>query len=397
MPDYFNTNRSPTQAPLIRIIPVLPLILFALVPLIYLGVRVLITSIPAPLQELVVIFSISSAMIIIYFVFYIIYYIRDRKLFRDIEEWYTFVNDYLRNTHDIFIILDELGQILYYNRALNAALHLKGKELIGKPFRSIFKIGSISDSAAYNRMILDKLRDIFEGNETEIVAPVSGGNEGEYVSVNLKMIPVFKRMELSKIYVTGRLTRNDYIANHWLESEQVTYMMNNNLSLIHMFCYRLTRNLESRLSPKEILFVQIAIQEVLINAVEHGNLEVGYDKKTELKRIGGNYWELLCENCDSDYLENRKVRINYELNRGKIIYIVSDDGRGFTWQNFLDDSYEPLVNDVMATFHGIGLQMVKKAFDVIEFNEKGNEIRLVKYFDGSEEYGRAVQESSANG
>ncbi len=397
MSDFIQNNKRAVKSPYLWIVPFLPPVLLVLMPVIYIILGIYITGDWLVLKEVVILFSLSIMLIGVYVAFYIFYHRKNRSIAKNIEEWFTFVNDYLNNTQDIFIILDNLGQILYYNRALNNALSINGNELTGRPFRNIFNINAVSDNVTYGQIILDKLREIFTGNETEIIAPVTGGDGDEYVSVNLKLIPIVKESELDKIYVTGRLIKNDYISSNWLTSERIKYVMNNNLSLVHMFCYRLTRNLANKLSPRDILFIQIAIQEVLVNAVEHGNLEIGYDKKTELKRVGGNYWELLCENCNSEYLEKRKVYRDYCLDDEKIIYTVRDDGRGFSWKQYIEDSEQPNISDVMVTFHGIGLQMVKKAFDEILFNEKGNEIKLIKYFNMDEsQHDREVQKSGAN-
>ncbi len=58
---------------------------------------------------------------------------------------------------------------------------------------------------------------------------------------------------------------------------------------------RLTRNLEGKIGHSESLLIQIALQEMLINATEHGNPEIGYETKTKLKRADLNYLEALLQ------------------------------------------------------------------------------------------------------
>lgn len=79
----------------------------------------------------------------------------------------------------------------------------------------------------------------------------------------------------------------------------------------------------------------IGISELLVNAIEHGNLGLCYAEKTRLKQEDNWQAEVerrarLPENAD------KVVRLNYRRQDGKIILKVSDQGRGFRWQEFLE-------------------------------------------------------------
>jgi len=249
--------------------------------------------------------------------------------------------------------------------------------------REIFSLSELDQNLHYRQLILDKLKIAFQGQESELISTVFIKKKKDIQTIYLKLNPIMNNDELEHIFVTGRLLQTDYITNQWLTTEQSNYVVSNDLSLIHLFSYRLTRNLDGKLPRNDILYLQIALQEVLINAVEHGNLEIDFSRKTELKQMGGNYWEILTRECDNEHLSSRKVFVDYNLTSESVIYTIQDEGRGFNWNQYMAEDPETQGSKLIQTFHGVGLQMIKKSFDSITFNEKGNRIILEKKLPGA--------------
>ncbi|UCV12042.1 response regulator [Dechloromonas denitrificans] len=79
----------------------------------------------------------------------------------------------------------------------------------------------------------------------------------------------------------------------------------------------------------------LGISELLVNGVEHGNLGLSYEEKSELKRTDG--WKAEIERR-STLPENRdkRVTLNFQRDSSGITLTVSDQGKGFPWQNFLE-------------------------------------------------------------
>lgn len=332
-------------------------------------------------------FNISESMylLILAFIFssiiFIIFYIIRKRMApteKSVIQELDLFEDLTETTNEIIILLDNFGQIINYNKELTRILKREKDDYKGKPFRDIFGFEHLENRQKYENIILDKLKDVFRGHNAEIISPVWLENSNEYVSIHLKLIPKFKDDELDFIFAIGRFIKSDYITNEWLSQETSNYELHNDISFIHVFCHRLTRNLDGKLPRNEILFIQIALQEVIINAIEHGNLELDFNTKSILKRKGGNYWELVIDNCNKDLLEKRKVYIEYKLEPDKVTYIVKDEGSGFDWKKFIyeDDHTENIATEL----HGIGLQMVKSSFNEVIYNEIGNEVTLIKNF-----------------
>ncbi len=113
----------------------------------------------------------------------------------------------------------------------------------------------------------------------------------------------------------------------------------------------------------------IGLSELLINAVEHGNLGIGYDDKSKLSAEGALEREIARRMALE---ENRDKTVSVELVRknGEIRVTVTDQGAGFDSERFL-------TIDPARAFdtHGRGIAIAKMlAFDRLEYRGRGNEV-----------------------
>ena len=123
--------------------------------------------------------------------------------------------------------------------------------------------------------------------------------------------------------------------------------------------------------------VVIGLSELLINAIEHGNLEIDFDQKTDL--LSTNTWhKYILESLDAPPFSNRTVKI--ELNKlddkGVIEFIITDEGTGFDWMSLEDHASKRVMQS-----HGRGILIAKNlSFDSVDFIGSGNQVRAcVKY------------------
>ncbi|HLO67831.1 MAG TPA: response regulator [Holophaga sp.] len=111
------------------------------------------------------------------------------------------------------------------------------------------------------------------------------------------------------------------------------------------------------------------LSELLINALEHGNLGITYKEKGEL--LERNAWkaevarrQALPENRD------KRVEVVYERLPDRIRFEVKDMGKGFDWQAFLLPDVKRLFDN-----HGRGIFMAKMdSFDHLEYLGCGNHV-----------------------
>lgn len=93
--------------------------------------------------------------------------------------------------------------------------------------------------------------------------------------------------------------------------------------------------------------VRLALEEALLNGIEHGN------------------------KCD----ENKKVTLEYSLDQEKVEINVTDEGSGFDPGCVGDCTAEENLNRP----RGRGILLMRSYMDVMEYSPKGNALRLVKF------------------
>ncbi|VAW97560.1 hypothetical protein MNBD_GAMMA23-1073 [hydrothermal vent metagenome] len=109
--------------------------------------------------------------------------------------------------------------------------------------------------------------------------------------------------------------------------------------------------------------------ELMLNAVEHGNLGIGYEVKSELNHKGVwadevNRRQRLDSNC------KKTAQVHFKRKKDHIEITISDDGKGFDWQAYMDFDVQRLLDS-----HGRGIAIANNiSFDHLEFNTSGNEV-----------------------
>ncbi len=115
--------------------------------------------------------------------------------------------------------------------------------------------------------------------------------------------------------------------------------------------------------------VNLGILELLINAVEHGNLGIQYDEKTRLV-LDANWQEEVERRLALPENVAKHVRIRFVREPQAIRLSISDQGAGFDWRNYLSISSERALDP-----HGRGIAMSRMiSFDNIEYVGNGNQV-----------------------
>jgi FixJ family two-component response regulator/anti-sigma regulatory factor (Ser/Thr protein kinase) len=154
------------------------------------------------------------------------------------------------------------------------------------------------------------------------------------------------------------------------------FSLENDLSLIAPLVDRVQRGMIGMhlCSPAQRMHMGIALEEALINAMYHGNLELPTRRLREVR-------QLLHEGKASDVVEerrqklpyrDRKIQVAVDFTRNRAQFVVRDDGDGFDVAAQLPVSVEEL-DDTVA---GRGLILMKTFMDEVEFNQAGNEVHM---------------------
>ncbi|WP_028452504.1 response regulator [Chitinilyticum aquatile] len=113
--------------------------------------------------------------------------------------------------------------------------------------------------------------------------------------------------------------------------------------------------------------VAMGISELLVNAVEHGNLGIRYSDKTRLLQTGRWQEEVESRLRDPHY-GRRQVRVLLETDAEHVSIRIEDEGEGFDWQPYLEFSPDRAFDP-----HGRGISMAKlMSFDELEYQGRGN-------------------------
>ena len=155
------------------------------------------------------------------------------------------------------------------------------------------------------------------------------------------------------------------------------FTLDNNQGLILPLVDFLTLNMEKlELGDKtDQRHCAIALEEALINALFHGNLELDRLTIKEARRAmhEGSIAEGVSERLNDPQYKSRRIRVGIELTRREVKLIVRDDGPGFATSETMSHA-EATSQFVRAS--GRGLTLVKNFMTDIQFNEQGNEIRM---------------------
>jgi DNA-binding response OmpR family regulator len=122
------------------------------------------------------------------------------------------------------------------------------------------------------------------------------------------------------------------------------------------------------------LHLRSALQELVMNAVEHGCLELRYhDKIAAVAK--DQYDELIQQRTQDARFRDRRVTIRaiYDKRQQNLTYQIADEGKGFNWKSRMKAGFE-----VCATgdASGRGIFLARSFFPDIAYNDRGNEVML---------------------
>lgn len=125
-------------------------------------------------------------------------------------------------------------------------------------------------------------------------------------------------------------------------------------------------------SPKRQV---VGLMELMINAIEHGNLGLDYVQKGDLKEKG--IWENEVNRLQSlpEHF-TKSVLVQLEKNSKQLTITITDEGSGFDWRPFLD--FDP---ERMFDLHGRGIALAnQQSFDRLEYQGVGNQVTVYMQF-----------------
>jgi CheY-like chemotaxis protein len=160
---------------------------------------------------------------------------------------------------------------------------------------------------------------------------------------------------------------------HYLETSEATFVLTNDPAVMQALVYHLQQVLRCLplADEAERLRVGVALSEALANACYHGNLEV---KGIQAQADRQSYEQLAQQRRMESPYRDRRIQVTARVSRSAAVFVIRDDGPGFDVRSLIAPSSLP---DADAA-EGRGLTLMRSIMDDVTFNERGNEVTMIK-------------------
>jgi len=119
-------------------------------------------------------------------------------------------------------------------------------------------------------------------------------------------------------------------------------------SVASRLCSQIVAELEANgFSDEDVFAVHLGLQEAFVNALKHGN----------------------------NMNPRKQIKVDYTVDRDKIEISLEDEGSGFD----PDSVPDPRCGENLYKTEGRGLFLMRSYMDVVEYNERGNCVHMVRY------------------
>lgn len=207
-----------------------------------------------------------------------------------------------------------------------------------------------------------------------------------YRGFNIAYILERSRLESQLPQVIDTLEKTKDLLNHSGIIQKITnisgeLVLDNNLISVYYYASLFSNYLyrEGYLSRSKRLGLHLSLTELLVNAIEHGNAGITFEEKTQWLATHRTIQPLVEEKLKLPENQGKLVRLQYSIGPLQSEFVITDDGNGFD-TSILDN----LGKDV-SLVHGRGILLSRRSVDRLEYNEKGNQARLVVIHDGTAE------------
>lgn len=207
------------------------------------------------------------------------------------------------------------------------------------------------------------------GNESKAVAALAAG-AASYLPKSLlesELIPTCQR-----VLDSAALRRDQAALLDHLVEERFEIVLENDrrhvaalVDLIVGRCLQFEVCTRSR-APR----IGVAIEEAVINAMVHGNLEVSSELREDSYE---RYERLVAERMQMSPYSDRRLNVSVHLTRQRCLVSIHDEGPGFN-QAELRDPTDP---QNVARVSGRGILLMRTFLDEVRYNDRGNTVSLV--------------------
>lgn len=282
----------------------------------------------------------------------------------------------VENSNDIIFSMNDDAQIITINHAVKKYLGFDVHELRGKPFEDL--VYHRPDRADDYRLYVlhQKFTEIRESGRSQSFKLELCTSQGEPREMNMRL--EYVRVGSAMVFFGKAENVPENIMGRFCLAERRSFRISNYFNLADLVINAITVNLSSFFPEDLAMEIKIGVKEMVLNSIEHGNLNISYAEKSRATSHE-NFLNLITSRQQDPEYADRQVEITYSLNRHRVLYRIQDEGDGF---NHVDmrTNFEANIKQ----FHGRGIAITGSIFDVLQYNEVGNEVLLIKYTNSGE-------------
>lgn len=278
------------------------------------------------------------------------------------------------DSEDLIFQASTDGVILSMNKTVQKMLSLKPEEMPGKSLYEFIAEAGSATPEFHRELLRERIKELLVARKTLRMHTWFHHKyrpDGVEVILTLQLINSDTGQELM-----GRASLVEpEVSLRFLDHENGRYTLANDVMHAEILGQRIAQRTALFFESKDLNPIRTCLREMLVNAIEHGNLEVTFDEKTAAIETG-DYLDFLQTRKNDPRYAGRRVRVHYVINRRVMICRIIDDGKGFDHGAFISRSSSD--DGMLSLEHGRGIMMARNAFDEVSYNQKGNEVTLRK-------------------
>ncbi len=169
-------------------------------------------------------------------------------------------------------------------------------------------------------------------------------------------------------------TANPTVIEQCLDRLKITLRLPNQESLVPSVIATLEETCAKLDLFDEMIWTQVAmaLDEAVLNAIIHGNLEVSSVLREQ--GDGSPFWDLIHERQKIEPYQSRRVEVTLTATRNQAVFTIKDSGPGFDLASIPDPTDPSHLEDI----GGRGLLLIAAFMDEVRYNDSGNEVTMVK-------------------
>ncbi|MBX7056778.1 MAG: ATP-binding protein [Leptospirales bacterium] len=282
----------------------------------------------------------------------------------------------VEDARELILSLTPQGDILSVNIAIEELLGCRRDDVLGRPLADLVHQRAASAATIGVELLREKLREACGPGGVSSFSVALATRHQEPVELQFRVERIDAQQDGPLLFARASTILEDNLLRY-VRAERKYYEFGNYLTIGEQVGQRITENLQHYLDADETNAVRFGVREMILNAIEHGNLGITFHEKSEAIRAG-EYFHFMNERQQDQRFRQRRVRVYYSLTQRHAAYIIADEGAGFDHRAALQAELDLL--NAASHSHGRGIVMSRQVFDIMRYNERGNRVFLLKRF-----------------